>query len=66
VLDILHSFGQLEDVTYIILLRKTRRHVNTLVRFYVYKEVKNENKLIKIFGQYKKLYSSCLKVQQAA
>jgi len=51
---------------YIILIRKTRRHVNTIERFYVYQEAKNENKLSKIFRQYKKLYSACLKLQQSA
>jgi hypothetical protein len=55
VLDNSHSFGQLEDVMYIILIRKTRRHVNTIERFYVYQETKNENKLSKIFRQYKKI-----------
>ena len=55
VLDNSHSFGQLEDVMYIILIRKTRRHLNTIERFYVYQETKNENKLSKIFRQYKKI-----------
>jgi len=40
---------------YTILLRKTRRHVNTIERFYVYKETKNKNKWNKIFGQYKNI-----------
>jgi len=69
VLDNSHSFGNLEDVMHITLFRKTRRHVDTIERFYVYKETKNKNKLNKHFGQYKKLYSACLKVvflQQAA
>ena len=43
-LDNSHSFGQLENVMYIILLRKTRRHVNTIERFYAYKGTKNKNK----------------------
>lgn len=54
-LDNSHSFGNLEDVMYITLLRKTRRHMYTIERIYVYKETKNKNKLNKVFVQYRKI-----------
>jgi hypothetical protein len=69
VLDNSHSFGNLEDVMHITLFRKTRRHVDTIERFYVYKETKNKNKLKKNSDNTEKLCSACLKVvflQQAA